>query len=337
MIGWAVLISVLAVALVADLSLHRRWPALTLRQAVAWTAGWVALGLAFGGFVLAQQGSTAAAEYYTTYLIEWSLSVDNVFVFAVLFTYFAVPREFQHRVLFWGILGALVFRLVFVLVGVELLERVHWTHYTLGAFVALAGIWMLFRRQEADPRHQLVLRAVGKLVPVTPKFQGDRFFVRQRGVRVATPLLVLLLVIAPTDLSFAVDSIPTALAITSNAFVIFASNAFAVLGLRSLYFCVLGAMDRFTYLRFALAAVLLFVGAKLILSDAIGKIPIGASLAFIAAAVGASLVASEIARRRQTGETPGEDIARVESPGARPVSATTPPPLAVDSHSRRQS
>jgi tellurite resistance protein TerC len=313
--GWIVLLSLLAVALTADLLLHRRWPALSLYQAVGWTAVWVSLGLAFGGFVLAYEGSTATVEYYTTYLVEWSLSVDNVFVFAVLFSYFAVPREFQHRVLFWGILGALVFRLVFVLVGVELLERVHWTQYTLGAFVVLAGVWMLFRRPEADPRHQLLVRAAGKLMPVTPEYRGDSFLVREKGVLVATPLFVLLLVIAPTDLSFAVDSIPTALAITSNAFVIFASNAFAVLGLRSLYFCVLGAMDRFAYLRFGLAAVLLFVGAKLVLSDLVGDVPTGVSLGVIAVTIGTTLVVSELVRRRQ--------------PEGRPLSGTasrTPPP-----------
>jgi tellurite resistance protein TerC len=296
--AWAILLAVLAVALAADLLLHGRWPALSLRQAAAWTAAWVCLGLAFGAFVLASEGSTAAAEYYTTYLVEWSLSVDNVFVFAVLFSYFGVPRELQHRVLFWGILGALVFRLVFVLVGVELLERVDWTQYTLGAFVVAAGIWMLFRHAESDPRHRLLVRALGKLVPVTPEYRGDRFLVREHGALVATPLFVLLLVIAPTDLSFAVDSIPTALAITSNAFVIFASNAFAVLGLRSLYFCVLGAMSRFAYLRFGLAAVLLFVGAKLLLADTVGDLPIGVSLAVIAAGVGTSLLVSEVSRRR---------------------------------------
>ncbi|HEX2505874.1 MAG TPA: TerC/Alx family metal homeostasis membrane protein [Gaiellaceae bacterium] len=302
MTSWAVLLTVVGVALTVDLLLHRRWPALTLRQAGAWTAVWVTLGLAFGVFVLADQGATAAGEYYATYLVEWSLSIDNVFVFAALFAYFGVPREHQHRVLFWGVLGALVLRLVFVLVGVELLERFHWTQYTLGAFVVLAGFWMLWRSEEADPRQQLLIRLVGNVMPVTPEFDGDRFFVRRNGKRVATPLFVLLLVIAPTDVSFAIDSIPTALAITSNAFVVFASNAFAVIGLRSLYFVVVGAMSRFEYLHYGLSAVLLFVGTKLLLSDVIGEVPIGLSLGVIVAAIGGSLIASEVARRRRAQE-----------------------------------
>lgn len=299
MSDWIILAGIVAAALAADLVLHRRWSAASLRSAFAWTAVWVSLGLSFGAYVFASHGATVAGEYYAGYLIEWSLSVDNVFVFAVLFSYFGVPRRFQHRVLFWGVLGALVFRIVFILAGVELLTRFTWTTYSLGAFVAAGGVWMLFRRREVDVDRHPVIRIVRRIAPVTSDYRGDRFIVRDHGVAMATPLLVLLVVVETTDVAFAIDSIPAVLAVTSNGFVVVASNAFAVLGLRSLYFCVAGAMGRFTYLRFGLAAVLLFVGVKLLLVDVIGEIPIGVAFAVIVAAVGSSLVASEVSRRRK--------------------------------------
>ena len=294
---WLVLSATVGVALSADLFLHRRGQAMSFGTAVAWTAAWVSLGLSFGAFVLAAQGTTAAGEYYAGYLVEWTLSIDNVFVFAVLFSYFGVPRELQHRALFWGVVGALLFRIVFILVGVELLHRFAWTTYSLGAFVAAAGAWMIAGRREVDLGRHPVLRLAHRVAPVSDGYRGDRFLVRENGVRVATPLLVLLFVIATTDVAFAVDSIPAILAITSSAFVVVASNAFAILGLRSLYFCVVGAMSRFAYLRLGLGAVLLFVGGKLLLADLVGGVPIGASLAVIAGLVATSLAASGLASR----------------------------------------
>ena len=284
--------------LVFDLRvLHRSAREVPLKEAIVWTGFWVALGLVFGLVVLLWLGGESAAQYYTGYLIEWSLSIDNVFVFALVFTYFGTPIEFQHRVLFWGIIGALVFRAAFIIAGAALLERVSWTQYTLGFFLVLASGWMIARRKEqVQPEHNPLVRLARHFVPLTDGLRGDRFFVRSSGRLVATPLLLVLITVETTDIVFAIDSIPAILAITTNAFVVFSANAFAVLGLRSLYFCVADAMKRFAYLRIGLAAVLLFVGVKLVLADVAGEPPVVVSLVVILALIGASVAASLLIR-----------------------------------------
>lgn len=279
--------------------LHRSVREAPLHEAIIWTALWVSLGLVFGLVVLVWLGGGSAAEYYTGYLIEWSLSIDNVFVFALVFAYFGIPVELQHRVLFWGIVGALVFRAAFIVGGAELLERVSWTQYTLGFFLVLAAGWMVARRKEQiRPERNPLVRLARHAMPLTDSLDGDRFLVRTSGRLVATPLLLVLVAVETTDIVFAIDSIPAILAITTNSFVVFSANAFAVLGLRSLYFCVAGAMKRFVYLRLGLAAVLLFVGIKLVLTDPVGEVPIAVSLLVILTLIGVAVAASLVAARR---------------------------------------
>jgi len=234
-------------------------------------------------------GPTTAGEYYAGNVIEKALSVDNVFVFA----YFAVPVEYQYRVLFWGVVGALVLRVVFVLVGAELLETYDWMVYVFGAFLIYTGIRMASHsNQEVHPERNPVLRLLRRVLPLTDGYRGQKLLVRERGKLMATPLLAVLVAVETTDVVFAVDSIPAIFAITTNTFVVWTSNAFAILGLRALYFMLAGLMQRFVYLSLGLSVVLVFVGAKFIWSDLFGKVPIWVSLPFIATVVAASIVAS---------------------------------------------
>jgi tellurite resistance protein TerC len=254
---------------------------------------WIALALVFGVVVFVLAGPERGSEYFAGYVIEKSLSVDNVFVFALIFSYFAVPSRYQYRVLFWGVVGALVLRGVFVLVGAELLNRYDWMVYVFGVFLIYTGIRMaLHRDAEVHPERNPVLRLVRRVVPMTPDFQGEKFFTRQAGKLFATPLFAVIVMIGTTDVIFAVDSIPAIFAITSSTFVVWSANAFAVLGLRPLYFMLAGMIDRFVYLSVGLSIVLVFVGAKFILSDLVGKVPIWISLPFIATVVTVSILAS---------------------------------------------
>jgi tellurite resistance protein TerC len=271
--------------------------------------------------VWAWQGPTAGGEYYAGYLIEKALSVDNVFVFALIFAYFAVPAKYQHRVLFWGVIGALVMRAVFIALGAELLERYDWIVYGFAALLIFTGVRMaLHQDEEVDPGRNPVLRFVRRSVAMTPDYRGQRFFVRARslpegerpagrrlfGVWVATPLLAVLVAVETSDLIFAVDSIPAIFAITTNTFIVFTSNAFALLGLRALYFMLAGAMGRFVHLRLGLAVVLVFVGAKFVWNDLVGKVPVSVSLPVIAFVIGSSIAASLWATRGGGGDGPSD-------------------------------
>ena len=280
--------------LVLDLFvLHRDAKEISFREAAVLSAFWVALALLFGILVWIWAGPTTAGEYYAGYIIEKALSVDNVFVFALIFGYFAVPVQYQYRVLFWGVLGALVLRVIFILIGAELLETYDWMVYLFGAFLIYTGIRMArHSNQEVHPERNPVLRLLRRVLPMTDGYRGQKLLVRERGKLMATPLLAVLIAVETTDVVFAVDSIPAIFAITTNTFVIWTSNAFAILGLRALYFMLAGLMQRFVYLSLGLSVVLVFVGAKFIWSDLFGKVPIWVSLPFIATVVSVSIAAS---------------------------------------------
>ena len=294
---WAAVLAVILAMLAVDLFAHRRAHVVGVREAAWWSAAWVSLGLGFGAVVWVVYGAQAGGEYFAGYLIEKSLAVDNVFVFALIFTYFAVPRELQHRVLFYGVLGALVFRAVFIAGGAVLLDRFHWVLYVFGAFLVITG-WRMFRHRndETDPGSSRVLRLVRRLVPSTDRYHGQRFWVREAGRWVATPLFTVLVLVEVTDIVFAVDSIPAIFAVTQEPFLVFTSNAFAILGLRAMYFLLADLMHRFVYLTTGLAAILVFVGVKMLLLD-VYKVPITLSLAVIASCITVAVVASLRATR----------------------------------------
>jgi tellurite resistance protein TerC len=292
--AWVAFGAFILLMLVLDLFvLHRDAKEISFREAAVLSAFWVALGLLFGILVWIWAGPTTAGEYYAGYIIEKALSVDNVFVFALIFAYFAVPVEYQYRVLFWGVVGALVLRVVFILIGAELLETYDWMVYLFGAFLIYTGIRMArHSNQEVHPERNPVLRLLRCVLPMTDGYRGQKLLVRERGKLMATPLLAVLIAVETTDVVFAVDSIPAIFAITANTFVVWTSNAFAILGLRALYFMLAGLMQRFVYLSLGLSVVLVFVGAKFIWSDLFGKVPIWVSLPFIATVVAVSIAAS---------------------------------------------
>ena len=278
--------------LVLDLGVfHRRAHAVRFREALAWSAMWVALAAGFAVLIYFWRGRTPTLEFVTGYLIEQSLSVDNLFVFLLIFRYFRVPPPQQHRVLFWGIIGALIMRGVFILVGVSLIRRFEWIIYLFGAFLVFTGI-KLFRQEEVEihPEGNRLVRAVRRFVPVAGDFEGGKFFVQNNGLY-ATPLLLVLLVVETTDVLFAADSIPAILAITRDAFIVYTSNVFAILGLRSLYFALAGMMERFHYLHYGLAVILTFIGAKMLVSH-FYPIPTEAALAVVAIVLALSVAAS---------------------------------------------
>ncbi len=277
---------------------HRQAHAITLREAGVWSAVWIGLALVFNLGVWKFLGPQPGVEFLTGYLIEKSLSIDNIFVIALLFAYFKVPDAYQHRVLFWGILGALAMRAGFILAGAALLERFHWIIYLFGAFLVLTGIKMAFAPEQGlDPEKNPVVRLVRRLMPVTTDFRGPAFFVRESGRWTATPLFLVLVMVEFTDLVFAVDSIPAIFAVTRDPFLVYTSNVFAILGLRSLYFLLAGVMHKFEYLKLGLAAILVFVGAKMTLVDWV-KIPAGISLGVIAAILVAAIAASLLKGRQ---------------------------------------
>jgi tellurite resistance protein TerC len=290
---WGAFVAFILAMLAIDLFVfHRDAHEVSFREAGIWSGIWVAMGLAFGAFLWAWQGSRFAGEYVAGYLIEKSLSVDNIFVFALIFGYFAVPAKYQHRVLFWGVVGALVFRAAFIAAGAALLENFHWTIYVFGAFLVITGIRMARSSQtHVDPSRNPVLRAFRRVVPVTDAYDGQRMLIRRAGRWMATPLLAVLIIVETTDVVFAVDSIPAIFAVTDETFLVFTSNAFAILGLRALYFLLAGMLGRFRYLRFGLAAVLVFVGGKMLLAD-VWKTPIWASLTVIVLTIGVSVLVS---------------------------------------------
>ena len=282
--------------LVVDLRVfHRPGHAIGFREAVGWSAMYVSLAAIFATILYFWQGHQAGLEFVTGYVLELSLSVDNLFVFLVIFNYFAVPDEQQHRVLFWGIVGALVLRGIFIGAGVGLISRFHWVLFIFGGLLVYSGIRVcVMGEHQIDPSANPVVKAFRGWMPVTPDYHGGKFFIRNRedNLRLyATPLLIVLLVIETTDVLFAVDSIPAILAITLNAFIVYTSNVFAILGLRSMYFAVAGLMKIFRFLHYGLAIVLILVGAKMILSDYV-RVPISLTLGVVAAVLLVSVAVS---------------------------------------------
>ncbi len=276
------------------------------KEALGWTATWIALALSFNAGVWYFGGGAKALEFFTGYVIEYSLSADNVFVFALLFSYFAVPAPYQHKVLFWGILGALVMRLAMIVLGTALIAKFAWIIYVFGAFLIFTGIKMLLKSDEAiHPERNPLVRLFKRFMPVTPEFRGDRFFVRENGVLFATPLFVVLLLVEFTDVIFAVDSIPAIFAVTRDPFIVYTSNVFAILGLRSLYFALAGMMDKFHYLKTGLGVVLSFVGVKMLLAHTAYKIDTLVSLGVIVAILTTSVVVSLLRPRKAAAPAPG--------------------------------
>jgi tellurite resistance protein TerC len=324
--AWLAVMTVIAVMLAVDLLMHRDSHVIGFREAAIWSGIWIAVGLAFGVVLWLWQGAQAAEAYYAGYLIEKALSIDNLFVFALVFAFFAVPAAFQHKVLFWGVIGALAFRLVFIFAGVELLETFFWTAYLFGAFLIYTGYKMAFKHDdEIHPERNPLVRIVRRIIPTDANYHGDRFFTRINGKRVATLLFVALVAVEATDLIFAIDAVAAVLAITTSTFLVWTANAFAVLGLRSLYFCLAGLMRRFTYLHYGLAVLLGFAGIKLILSETpVGKLPIPVTLAIIAITITVSIVWSLVATRDQRLAAPGPsgsptdtvDAAQIDGPAA---------------------
>ena len=267
---WTAFAAFVVVMLTLDLTVfHRKAHEPSLKESIFWTCFWAALALSFNALVWWWLGGRAAIEFLTGYLVEWSLSMDNVFVFAVVFGYFKVPLKYQYRVLFWGILGAVLMRLLFVLLGTELIERFAWVMPLFGAFLVYTGIKLAFGDEEVDPGDNFLLKLVRRVIPVTNHQDGDRFFVREAGKLMATPLFLVLLVVESTDVLFAVDSVPAILGVVDQhadyfRFIVFTSNVFAILGLRALYFLLAGVMDLFRFLNYGLSAVLVFVGVKMI-------------------------------------------------------------------------
>jgi len=277
---------------------HRKAHSVSIKEATAWSIVWVSLAMIFNLGIYFTWGEEKALEFFTGYVIEKSLSVDNLFVFLMIFQYFSTPAEYQHRVLFWGILGALVLRAIFIAAGSALLTQFHWMIYVFGAFLVFTGIKMFLQGDEKlEPNRNPVVRLFERWVPMTREYHGQRFMIRINGQTRATLLLLVLIVIETTDVIFAVDSIPAIFAVTQDSFIVYTSNIFAILGLRALYFMLAGVMQMFVYLKFGLSLVLCFVGAKMLLSD-IYKIPIGASLAVIGTVLLLSIVASWWSQRK---------------------------------------
>ncbi len=300
---WSIFGVVVVGMMALDLGvLHRRPHAVGVKEALVWTAVWVALALGFGALVFLRYGATKGTEYLTCWISEYALSVDNIFVFLVIFTYFGIPAESQHRVLFWGILGALLMRGFFLLAGVALIERFHWTVYVLGAVLIATGVKLLFQHDdEIEPEKNIVLRLARRFLPVTSEYEGSRFFVRIDGRRTATPLFLALLVVETTDVLFAVDSVPAALGISQDRFVLYTSNIFAILGLRSLFFAVAGLLRYLYYLRYGLAAILCFIGIKMLLSQKY-PIPVHIALSTVGGILAVSIAASLLRGRRSDAE-----------------------------------
>jgi len=296
--------------LAVDLGIfHRDAHAVSVKEALTWSVVWITLSLAFNGLIWLfwdrispgsdLSNSDAALAFLTGYLIEKALSVDNIFVFVLIFTYFSVPALYQHRVLFWGILGALLMRGAMIALGAALIEEFHWIIYVFGAFLIFTGIRMAMQQDEAiHPETNPVVRLFRRFIPVSPTYEGDKFFVRHAGALMATPLLLVLIIVETTDLIFAVDSIPAIFAVTHDAFIVYTSNVFAILGLRSLYFVLAGVIHKFHYLKLGLSVVLVFVGAKMLLTDTPFKIATPVSLVVVALIITTAVVASLVRAQR---------------------------------------
>jgi TerC family integral membrane protein len=297
---WAVLLGLIFAMLLVDLLVvHREAHEIATKEAAIESAVWISIGVAFTGVIVWWFGAAAGGEYISGYLIEKSLSIDSVFVWALIMSYFLVPLKYQHRVLFWGIFGALLLRAIFIFAGVALIEKFDWILYVFGAFLLYtAGKLILGSGEEADPRDSRFLKLINRFVPSTDEYDGQKLFTRRNGKRLATPLFAVLVLIEATDVIFAVDSVPAVLAVSHEQFIVFASNAFAILGLRALYFLLADMHARFTYLQQGLAVILAFVGIKMLIAEWY-HIPTWASLTFIAVVLAASIIISLQVTKRQ--------------------------------------
>jgi tellurite resistance protein TerC len=306
MIAWISFLTAILLFLALDLGVFNKTPhIISTKEASKWTAIWVTLSFLFSGVIYwlysnnyisnpdGLKPAVASMKYITGYLIELSLSIDNIFVIAVIFSSFRIPKKYQHRVLFWGILGAILFRGLMIYFGVLLINKFSWTTYLFGAFLIYTAIKMLFSKEEEqfEPKKSFIYRTLRKIMPITSHIDGEHFFVKRRHINAATPLFVALIVIEVMDVVFALDSVPAILAITSDPFLVFSSNIFAILGLRSMYFFLANMLEKFNYLEFSLIAILSFVGLKMLLHDFI-EIPEWASLAFIAVSLLTGIVVS---------------------------------------------
>lgn len=311
-VGFTILVLLL---LAIDLGVvHRKAHAVSLREAAGWYVVWVSLAVLFNLGIFLWLGADKGTEFLAGYIIEVSLSVDNVFVFLVIFSYFAVPAQYQHRVLFFGILGAIVMRGLFIVTGVVLLENFHWLIYLFGAFLIITGLKLALRSDEGvNPERNPILRLARRLLPVTEDYEAQRFFIRRHGRLMATPLFLVLLVVEASDLVFAVDSVPAILAITTDPFIVWTSNIFAILGLRALFFLVAGVLRYFRYLNIGLAVVLVFIGTKMIASDYY-HMPTALSMGAVMGILAATMGASYLAVRREAAAKGPEPIPPVPSP-----------------------
>jgi len=300
---WIIFSIIIFTVLTIDLGiLNRKAHKISLKEALAWSGVWISIALIFNIFVYFQFGKVKALEFLTGYVIEYSLSIDNIFVFILVFSYFSVKPQYQHKVLFWGILGALIMRAIFIFAGVALINRFHWIVIIFGGFLLISGIKMLMQKEDVavEPEKNGLVRLFRRFLPVSDTLHGDALFIRQDKKLYATPLFLVLLVIESTDLIFAVDSIPAVLAISKDTFIVFTSNIFAILGLRSLYFAVSGVMELFRYLKVGLAIVLSFVGLKMLASYFHFEIPILLSLAIILSILLVSIIASLIIKKKES-------------------------------------
>jgi len=330
--AWGAFLAFVAAMLALDLFvLHRRAHEVSLREAAAWSAVWIVVGLGFGGLVWAWAGSGGAQAYLAGYLIEKSLSVDNIFLFAAIFSALAIPARYQHRVLMFGIIGALVMRAGFIAAGIGLLDAIHPVIYVFGAILLVAAASMLRGDSHAAPREPRVLRVLRRVLPVGDRLHGQRFLVRDGGGLIATPLLVALVVVETADVIFAVDSIPAVLAVTTDPFIVYTSNVFALLGMRALYFLLAGAAGRIRYLRPGLAVILAAVAVKLLLAD-VWELPAWSAPAFIAVVLSVVAVASVLSGRRAAAASAPRDRAPAPAPegsnradAQRRASAAAPP------------
>lgn len=309
MIVWTVFIVIVVVALILDLGVFNRKPhEIKTKEAAIWTSIWVTCALLFSGIIyLSFQNnwienptnltpSNAVLKYITGYLIELSLSVDNIFIIALIFSSFAIPKKYQHEVLFYGVLGAIVFRALMIIFGVALITKFTWMIYVFGVFLILTALKMLFsHNKQKDPHEFKIYKWISKIYPVTTTVEGDKFFIKKNNVRYATPLFVALIIIELTDVFFAIDSIPAILAITADPFIVFSSNILAIMGLRSMFFLVVGMLDKFKYISYSLVVILAFVGVKMIISHQV-EIPEWLSLGVIVIALAGGMVASKLIR-----------------------------------------
>jgi tellurite resistance protein TerC len=315
---WVAFGAFVVLLLVLDLAVvHRRSHEPSLRESAVFTVIWCAIALAFNVLLWFWRGGDVAIKFLTGYLVEWSLSMDNVFVFAVIFSFFAVPLKYQYRVLFWGIIGAIVMRLTFILAGAALLRQFAWVMPIFGAFLIYTGVRLSMKGDaEVDPERNLFMRLAKRLFPVARENHGSRFFVIEDGRKCITPLFLVLLVVESTDVVFAVDSVPAIFGVTDDTFTVFTSNIFAILGLRALYFLLAGVMELFRFLNYGLSAVLVFVGAKMVLEFWLGHdiLPAVASLAIIISLLAIAILASILVPKRESAGAPPSDV-RQRGPG----------------------